>query len=123
MRAVGYASRRRDDIAHGIVAGFHAGQKSHGYLLIPSQYNADRNRAFVPIKEIRDDGSESQFPFHHLPGIYRYNSQDIKNITSLFHVLFQSVMTHQTLFTEWKEKAISSSTDRDNAQASEDKEM
>jgi hypothetical protein len=107
VRALSYASRRRDDIAHGVVANFIVGKSRSATFLIPARYNSERNKAFVvPTPMATPEGG---FPFGILPGEYRYNSGDIMAITTKFHMLFQVVMEHVSEFIDWKTKVTSAS--------------
>jgi len=106
LENVSNASRRRDDIAHGVVAGFTTAKKDIGCLLIPSRYKSDRNKAFVPpVSKIYIDDTE--FPFNTLPGNYRYNMSDINNISNRFYLLSQAILNFIGEVVTWKEKASS----------------
>jgi hypothetical protein len=47
LRQVSDASRRRDDIAHGIVSKLTTNRKSVGAFLLPSGYNSARNKIYA----------------------------------------------------------------------------
>lgn len=97
--AVSFAARRRDDIAHGTVAGFTGGKKQIGSFLIPSSYNTERNKAFFRTSEI---DPKAEFPWHALPGEYRYNKTDIDAFTAKFEMLLKSTYDHAAEFSAWK---------------------
>jgi hypothetical protein len=108
LENVGKASRRRDDIAHGVVNEFRTGESSAGCFLLPSRYNSGRNKPFAHRSGV--SSPETGFPFYILTGDYRYNSSDIISMISKFEHLLQAVMKHTGEAISWKEKVTSAST-------------
>jgi hypothetical protein len=107
LENISKASRLRDDLAHGVVANFHSRKSDPPRaLLVPSEYKADRNKAFVdPTAPLTAE--EMDFPFHKLPWEYRYNSRDIEKIINKFHSLHQTVLRFARECINWKEQATS----------------
>lgn len=98
---VSKASKLRDDIAHGVVSEFSAGEKQLGIFLLPSGYKTDRNKAFGRV----NFGEE--FPWDTMPGLYRYNSTDILEIRSKFEKLMAVVCEQTNEFVVWKARVAS----------------
>lgn len=99
LAGISKASKRRDDLAHGVVASFSGGKRPIGSFLLPSSYNSERNKPFFKGSEI---DHEADFPWHILPGEYRYNSSDIDDIRVKFEQLLEFVWQHAAEFSGWK---------------------
>jgi hypothetical protein len=88
MNAVGWASHRRDDIAHGIVwLNILVDGKSHGGFLMAPEFNTDITH---PTVEVEND------PARFMRARYRYTSDDIYLIDYKFNVLFETIREYTT---------------------------
>lgn len=94
------ASKLRDDIAHGVVTGFHFGEEIVNFLM-PSDYKTDRNKAFGPGAPL-DTKDMSIYPWHLMPGEYRYSSADVLHIRNKFSELTKAASDHSKFFIDWK---------------------
>jgi hypothetical protein len=81
LEAVGHASRRRDDIAHGIVRSYTVNNEPFGAFLTPPEYNQSRTHA----------GIQDADPLAFLRARYRYTSADITGIAAKFQKLHFAV--------------------------------
>jgi hypothetical protein len=100
LDTVSNASRRRDDIAHGVTTEFmsiQAGGVDHGSkgcFLVPAVYISSRNiprlHYFDKAIEYTPEGP-SDFPIL-LRGVYRYTSDDIKVFEEKFRELMMKVL-------------------------------
>jgi len=81
LDAVGQASKRRDDIAHGVVRSYVVNNEDFGAFLTPPEYNQGRTHAQM-------QGSE---PLDFLRARYRYTSADIMGIAAKFRKLHFAV--------------------------------
>ena len=70
------ATKRRNDIAHGVAHGFTINNESKGFFLFPASYNSGRNTTFMV-----SDGSANA-PY--LTETYRYTSSNIYSFTKKF---------------------------------------
>jgi hypothetical protein len=87
--AVGWASRRRDDIAHGIVLGQTMDGKSHGHFLFPPDYNTSRTNLSV--------SADSGDPLYHTMTKYRFTSEQVRVFGSKFGELKETIRLHAGL--------------------------
>lgn len=80
------ASKRRDDIAHGITQRIGASTKEgyiiYGCFLLPVDYNNSRTNAFA-----NRSVTDPDFPFNFMRGHYRYTSEDILSFAEKFSAL------------------------------------
>jgi hypothetical protein len=74
INAVEWASKRRDDIAHGIVRGYVVGTKDFGFFLTPPNYNTGRTTKRPSV---------DNFGFFSTAK-YRYTRDDIKSLADKF---------------------------------------
>jgi len=81
INAIGMASKRRDDFAHGVVIAVNINAKSSGAFLFPPQYKSDRTYAFRP-READAMTSEK----------YRYNADNIYEAARKFDELRGAVI-------------------------------
>jgi hypothetical protein len=84
MEAFSDGSKRRDDIAHGVVVLVRRGSDDQ-FFLVPSGYNSGRNFPFKPA-------AADEFPFNVMKGKYRYSSKEIGAFRTQFEAL-----QHQTI--------------------------
>src|SRR6185437_4094323 len=87
--AVGWASKRRDDIAHGIVLGQVMDDVHYGYFLFPPDYNTSRTNLFA---EVSDDD-----PLYHTMTKYRFTSEQVRSLGDKFRTLRDAVAHHSGL--------------------------
>lgn len=87
LEAVSFASKRRDDIAHGIVEGNILDGKSFGHFLFPANYNTGRTVPFATNIE----SDPLYFTFTH----FRYTSADILEFAHKFGEL-RNLVSAQT---------------------------
>jgi hypothetical protein len=87
LEAVSWASKRRDDVAHGIVKGITLDGTRYGWFLFPANYNTERTRAFWT----NDESDPLYFTFTD----FRYTSADIRAFAEKFRGL-QDVLFQQT---------------------------
>jgi hypothetical protein len=79
LEAVSFASKRRDDIAHGTVSRHRVDGKPFGSFLQPPHYNTERTKAYARLDE--DD------PLYFLFTDFRYVSADISAFDTKFQEL------------------------------------
>jgi hypothetical protein len=84
LEAVGHASKRRDDIAHGVVRSYAVQYEDFGAFLTPPEYNQGRTHAV----------SQGGEPLDFLRARYRYTSADIMGIASKFEKLHSAVVSY-----------------------------
>jgi hypothetical protein len=72
LEAISWASKRRDDIAHGIAKSITLDQKPFGWFLFPANYNTERTKAFGT----NDESDPLYFTFTD----FRYTSDQIKDL-------------------------------------------
>ena len=89
IQTVGYASKRRDDIARGITLGQRLDGKNFGYFLFPPDYNTARTLPFADV----DEGD----PLRHTLTKYRFISEDIRAFGRKFHELQDAIRNHAGL--------------------------
>jgi hypothetical protein len=83
LEAIAFASRRRDDIAHGIVIdGIVVNGDNHGAFLMPPEYNTGRTDAFWTD---RDD------PLGFMHAQYRYVANDVTVLAAKFNKLEEAI--------------------------------
>jgi len=85
LKHVENASQRRDDMAHGYVAGFKTGETDHGAFLIPPEYNSRMTYAF-------SQGDRDTFSLARAK--YRFTSNDIKRYSDQFDQLRQQILDY-----------------------------
>ena len=84
IEAVGFASQRRDDIAHGKVYHFNK-EPNFGAFLLPANYNTDRTKAWTYSSESETD------PLFFTFTQFRYTSDDINEFAKRFEQLSNSI--------------------------------
>lgn len=89
LRAVAWASRRRDDIAHGIVKGYVLDGRAYGSFLFPPDYNTQRTTPWV-------DASDND-PLRFMMTKYRFVSADIYRLANRFTALREAIKGHKDL--------------------------
>ncbi len=87
--AIGFASKLRDDIAHGIVLGQQMDDVHYGYFLFPPDYNTARTNLFAD-----PDGGD---PLYHTMTKYRFTSEQIKSTGDKFQELHNAIGYHSGL--------------------------
>lgn len=87
--AIGFASKRRDDIAHGIVLGQSMDNVHYGFFLFPPDYNTARTNLFAD--------PEGGDPLYHTMTKYRFTSTQIKDLGDKFRELKAAIETHSGL--------------------------
>lgn len=85
IEAVSFASKRRDDIAHGTVQNFRDKEPfgGHGAFLLPAMYNTGRTKTYV-----HNDGID---PLYFTFTDFRFTSEDINDIAGRFQKLDNAV--------------------------------
>jgi hypothetical protein len=101
LDAVSHASRRRDDIAHGVTTEFlhfQTGGISHGNrgsFLVPASYNSGRNAPKLHLFHKLATPQETTIGFDEfLRGAYRYTSEEIKTFEEKFRLLQMEVINY-----------------------------
>jgi hypothetical protein len=107
LEQVSKASKRRDEIAHGIVTRLTANNNSVGAFLLPSGYNSGRNKIY-PARNMAAPLAEA-FPFCNLTGEYRYCSSEINVIYNKFRQLYWKALAHTAEAANWRATAASPS--------------
>src|SRR5262249_21389834 len=97
LEAISFASRRRDDIAHGIARRITLDQKPLGWFLFPANYNTERTKAFG-----RDKSDPLYFTFTE----FRYTSDQIKDFARKFGELKLLVFTQTNLIRKLEDGSI-----------------
>jgi hypothetical protein len=82
LEAVGHASKRRDDIAHGIVRSYTVDNEAFGAFLTPAEYNQNRTHASIQ--------GDARLDF--LRARYRYRSAEIIDIAVKFQKLHFAIV-------------------------------
>lgn len=86
INAVGWASRRRDDIAHGIIWGnIVVDHVSYGAFLFPPEYNTGRTLAFM---------ADTPDPLRFMRTKYRYTAANIAKWGSKFTKLRDAIIDY-----------------------------
>jgi len=82
INAVMWASRRRDDIAHGIAVGISIDHKNFGFFHMPPEYNTGRTHlGFGPEGD----------PLRTVRARYRYTAEDINLLEGKFRELWDEL--------------------------------
>ena len=84
LGAISWASRRRDDVAHGNAKGITLDQKSFGCFLFPANYNTERTKAFGS----NDESDPLYFTFTD----FGYTSAQIAEFANKFDELKKSLV-------------------------------
>jgi hypothetical protein len=87
--AVARASRRRDDLAHGIALGQQFDERSFGAFLFPPDYNTPRTHMYADT----GDGD----PLFFTMTKYRFTSQQIMEFANRFNQLKEAIWEHTGL--------------------------
>src|SRR5262249_32790985 len=86
INAMGRASKRRDDIAHGIIwGGIKIEHMDYGSFLMPPEYNTGRTFAFMP---------DTPDPLRLMRAKYRYTAANIENWGSKFIELRDAIIDY-----------------------------
>lgn len=86
INAVQWASRRRDDIAHGIIwAGIKIDNVDYGSFLMPPEYNTGRTFAFM---------ADTPDPLRLMRAKYRYTANNIQEWRSKFAGLREAIWSY-----------------------------
>ncbi|MBR1272213.1 hypothetical protein JQ629_32545 [Bradyrhizobium sp. AUGA SZCCT0222] len=80
LEAISYASKRRDDIAHGIAEQHIIDGRHTGWFLYPANYNTERTK---PWLRASDDDDDLFFTFTD----YRFTASDIQEFAKRFREL------------------------------------
>jgi hypothetical protein len=86
LDAIGEASRRRDEIAHGQAYGYSVNNISHGFFLFASAYISSRNNAYP-----QGDPSD---PFFLSTAKYRYSAAEIREFERRFNALRDAIFQY-----------------------------
>lgn len=85
LEGVSFASKRRDDIAHGIVIdGIRVDGADYGVFLMPPEYNTGRTHAFIDLND----------PLGFMRARYRYVADDIESISKKFEKLREVIRNY-----------------------------
>jgi hypothetical protein len=91
IEAVSFASKRRDDIAHGIVQQIGLDRIDYGAFLFPQYYNSARTKPYIVV----GDGPPTPPDFRFMD--YRFTSSDILEFEKRFGDLKQVVVQFANL--------------------------
>jgi hypothetical protein len=86
INAVQWASKRRDDIAHGVVQGVKIDNRDYGHFLFPPEYNTGRTHLY---------SEPSADPLQLIPSKYRFVDTEVSMFSQKFADLRNAIIAFQ----------------------------